>query len=64
MKLYCMHHECRCHTAEELAFMAKRLHRPDLLAKAVDVHSQEVRCRHVPRKGPAINAPLPGGEST
>ena len=56
---YCEHHDCRCHAAEELAFMSDMLHRPDLLAKAVEVFSRTVRCRHVPRKGP-IPVPLAG----
>lgn len=60
MTIYCStHHDCRCHAAEELAFMAERLHRVDLLAKAVEIHSKVVRCRHVPRKGP-IPAPFAG----
>jgi hypothetical protein len=41
-----------------LAFMAERLGRTDLLARAIEVHSQTVRCRHVPRRGP-IFAPFP-----
>jgi len=52
MTVYCEHYDCRCDAAEELAFMSDALHRPDLLAKAVEVFFRVVRCRHVPRKGP------------
>ena len=58
MPIYCEHHDCRCDTAAELAWMAESLNRSDLLAKAMMVHAQRVRCRHVPRRGPVL-APLP-----
>jgi hypothetical protein len=43
-ELYCIHHYCRCRRAEEFALMAEASGRTDLLAKAVAVHSEEVRC--------------------
>jgi hypothetical protein len=51
VKTYCEHYECRCEVASELAWMAEVMNRPELLVKAVQVHSDEVRCRHVPRRG-------------
>jgi len=61
---YCMHPECRCHAVEELFFIARRLLRPQLSARAVVLHKSDelVHCRHVPRKGP-IQVPLPGMEA-
>lgn len=58
--IYCTHYDCRCETAAELALMAQLTGRNDILLKAVEVHSAEVRCRHLPRpKPPLIHAPLP-----
>lgn len=45
MTTYCTHHDCRCITAAELAYMASVLRRSDLLAAAVQVHDREVPCR-------------------
>lgn len=53
MKDYCTHYSCRCEAARELAWMADTLGRVDLLAAAIEVHSQEVCCRRVPRN-PAV----------
>lgn len=55
---YCQHVNCRLDTASDLAFMAVRLLREDLMQMAGQVHSSTVRCRLLPRKGPVF-APLP-----
>lgn len=54
---YCQHATCRCHAVEELAWMARKLRRPDLMRRAVDAQTATVRCRLQPRKGP-IHAPF------
>lgn len=41
----CEHHACRCARAAELAAMADSTGNAALLAEAVKVHSQRVRCR-------------------
>lgn len=55
---YCQHFNCRLDTAADLAFMAVRLLRPDLMNMAGEVHMSTVRCRLQPRKGP-VHAPFP-----
>lgn len=45
MTTYCTHHDCRAKVAAELAFMADRLNRVDLLRRAMEVYSREVPCR-------------------
>jgi len=59
---YCTHADCRAHAADELRFIAQSLHRPELIVTAAIVAktAAPVRCRHVPRKGPPVHAPLPG----
>lgn len=41
----CTHYACRCARANELAIMAERSGRNDLLFEALKVHEQEVLCR-------------------
>jgi hypothetical protein len=55
---YCQHATCRAHAFEELAWMARRLMRPELLGHASEALRATVRCRRQPRKGP-IHAPFP-----
>lgn len=59
MTTYCTHADCRAHTAEELLYLAERLHRPEQRRQALAAHARvmssaaiEVRCRRVPRRGP------------
>ena len=41
----CQHYACRCARAAELAAMADTTGNAELLAAAVAVHTQNVRCR-------------------
>jgi hypothetical protein len=43
----CKHYACRCARAAELAQMAERTGRTELLVDAVAVHSQRVQCRAI-----------------
>ncbi len=44
----CQHFSCRCARADELAMMADRSGKPELLHQAKQVHQQSVPCRQVP----------------
>ncbi len=59
---YCTHYDCRCEAAEDLAWMADVLNRPDLLRLAVEIHSCKVRCCHVPRRSATGSATPPFAE--